>query len=80
MIQHQISCSQYSALGNEQLINLAAVIMDAATNERALASEEFNFTSPIINIKVLNSGKFVFLLEIMFKKAVHRTDVVNKIE
>lgn len=52
VIQHQIPYSQYSALGNEQLVNLAAVIMDTATHERVLASEEFNLTSPIINIQV----------------------------
>ncbi|KAF4079144.1 hypothetical protein AMELA_G00189670 [Ameiurus melas] len=52
VVQHQISYSQYSALGNEQLVNLAVVIMDAATKERVLASEEFNFASPVIHIQV----------------------------
>lgn len=56
VLQHQISYSQYSALGNEQLVNLAAVIMDVATQERVLASEEFNFASPVIHIQVRGSG------------------------
>ncbi|XP_053353961.1 transglutaminase 5, like [Clarias gariepinus] len=56
VLQHHITYSQYSALGNDQLVNLAAVIMDMATQERILASEEFNITSPAINIEVEERG------------------------
>ncbi|XP_017335577.1 transglutaminase 5, like [Ictalurus punctatus] len=59
VLQHQISYSQYSALGNEQLVNLAAVIMDVATQERVLASEEFNFASPVIHIQVADEDAII---------------------
>ncbi|KAF7711609.1 transglutaminase 5, like [Silurus meridionalis] len=59
VLQHQIPYSQYSALGNEQLINLAAVVIDLATQERVLASEEFNITSPIINIQVADEDTII---------------------
>lgn len=52
ILQHQISYSQYTALGNEQLINLAVVIMDLDNHEGVMASEEFNITSPYIQIQV----------------------------
>lgn len=56
LLEHQISYSQYEALGNEQLVNLAAVVMDTTTHERALASEEFNITNPTIHIQVRDPG------------------------
>lgn len=56
LLQHHISYSQYEALGNEQLVNLAVVIMDTTTHERALASEEFNITNPTIHIQVRDPG------------------------
>lgn len=52
LIRHQIPYSQNSALGNEQLVNLAVVIFDETTQERVLASEEFNITNPTISIQV----------------------------
>ncbi|GAA6096150.1 transglutaminase 5, like [Tachysurus ichikawai] len=55
VLQHQISYSQYSALGNEQLVNLAVVIMDMATKKGVLTSEEFNITSPFIHMQVAES-------------------------
>ncbi|MCJ8729533.1 hypothetical protein PDJAM_G00107410 [Pangasius djambal] len=59
VLQHQISYSQYSALGNEQLVNLAVVIMDMTTQERVLASEEFNITGPIVHIQVADEDSII---------------------
>ncbi|KAG7326469.1 hypothetical protein KOW79_009870 [Hemibagrus wyckioides] len=52
VLQHQISYSQYSALKNEQLVNLAVVITDMATEKRLIASKEFNINFPFILIQV----------------------------
>ncbi|KAK2857955.1 hypothetical protein Q7C36_005874 [Tachysurus vachellii] len=55
VLQHQIPYSQYSALGNEQLVNLAVVIMDMATKKGVLTSEEFSITRPFIHMQVAES-------------------------
>ncbi|KAI4883069.1 hypothetical protein NFI96_029359 [Prochilodus magdalenae] len=59
VLEHQISYSRYAMLGDGQLVNLAAVVMDVASQERVLASEEFNFSSPIINIRVANEASII---------------------
>ncbi|XP_072539448.1 transglutaminase 5, like [Salminus brasiliensis] len=59
VLQHQISYSRYAGLGDGQLINLAAVVMDVATQESVLASEEFNLTSPVINIRIADEVSIV---------------------
>lgn len=56
VLQHQISYSQYSALENEQLVNLAVVITDMATQKLLIASKEFNINFPFIRIQVQGPG------------------------
>uniref|UniRef100_A0A4W4HQP1 protein-glutamine gamma-glutamyltransferase n=1 Tax=Electrophorus electricus TaxID=8005 RepID=A0A4W4HQP1_ELEEL len=59
ILKHQISSSQYAALRDNHLVNLAVVLMDVASQERVLASEEFNITSPIIKIRIENEDAIV---------------------
>uniref|UniRef100_A0A8B9LNC9 protein-glutamine gamma-glutamyltransferase n=1 Tax=Astyanax mexicanus TaxID=7994 RepID=A0A8B9LNC9_ASTMX len=59
VLQHQISYSRYAGLGDGQLVNLAAVVMDVATQESILASEEFNLSSPVINIRIADEVSIV---------------------
>ncbi|KAL7891538.1 hypothetical protein AOLI_G00010140 [Acnodon oligacanthus] len=59
VLEHQISYSRYAMLGDGQLVNLAVVVMDVASQERVLASEEFNLTSPTINIRIEDEGSVV---------------------
>ncbi|KAK3556840.1 hypothetical protein QTP70_022278 [Hemibagrus guttatus] len=54
VLQHKISYSQYPALRNDQLVNLAVVIIDMATQKGLMASEEFNIIYPFIRIQVAN--------------------------
>ncbi|KAJ8340707.1 hypothetical protein SKAU_G00353400 [Synaphobranchus kaupii] len=46
-------------LGADTVVNLAVVIEDERTRERALASEEVNITSPEISIKVADGDNLV---------------------
>uniref|UniRef100_A0A8C2AM21 protein-glutamine gamma-glutamyltransferase n=1 Tax=Cyprinus carpio TaxID=7962 RepID=A0A8C2AM21_CYPCA len=55
-IQHEISFKEYMLTEAEEdsLVNLAVVIEDVKSQERVLASEEFNIRSPSLNIQVQN--------------------------
>uniref|UniRef100_A0A3Q1HB60 Transglutaminase-like domain-containing protein n=1 Tax=Anabas testudineus TaxID=64144 RepID=A0A3Q1HB60_ANATE len=52
-LQDQISPSEYeSALAGDNTVNLAVVIKDVWTEERVLATQEFNISSPQIIIEI----------------------------
>uniref|UniRef100_A0A672N643 protein-glutamine gamma-glutamyltransferase n=1 Tax=Sinocyclocheilus grahami TaxID=75366 RepID=A0A672N643_SINGR len=53
-IQHEISFKDYmlTEAAEDSLVNLAVVIEDVKSQERVLASEEFNIRSPSLNIQV----------------------------
>lgn len=53
VLNQQILPAQYEDVVGDDLINLAVVLEDMATQERALASEEFNIASPELLIQVL---------------------------
>uniref|UniRef100_A0A671PDQ7 Protein-glutamine gamma-glutamyltransferase 2-like n=1 Tax=Sinocyclocheilus anshuiensis TaxID=1608454 RepID=A0A671PDQ7_9TELE len=55
-IQHEISFKDYmlTEAAEDSLVNLAVVIEDVKSQERVLASEEFNIRSPSLNIQVQN--------------------------
>lgn len=59
VIPYEIFYSQYEFLGNNRLVNLAAVITDMATQEKTLAFEEFNINSPAIKIQVADEGAII---------------------
>ncbi|XP_036386161.1 transglutaminase 5, like [Megalops cyprinoides] len=60
IIQHQIPHSVYERmLMGDNLVNLAVVMKDEATQERVLASEEFNITEPEISIQIANEDDIV---------------------
>lgn len=52
VIKQQIFPAQYEDVVGDDLINLAVVLEDMATQERVLASEEFNITSSQLTIQV----------------------------
>ncbi|XP_035634458.1 transglutaminase 5, like isoform X1 [Oncorhynchus keta] len=52
VIHHLIDHAQYESLMGDDLVNLAVVIEDESTQERVLASEEFNITSPQLSIQI----------------------------
>lgn len=52
VIQQYILPAQYEDVLGDGLINLAVVLEDMATQERVLASEEFNITSSQLIIQV----------------------------
>lgn len=49
----QILPAQYEDVVGDNLINLAVILEDVSNQERVLASEEFNITSPELSIQVL---------------------------
>ncbi|XP_043098611.1 protein-glutamine gamma-glutamyltransferase 5-like [Puntigrus tetrazona] len=55
-IKHEISFKEYmlKEAGEDSLVNLAVVIEDVKSEERVLASEEFNIRSPSLDIQVQN--------------------------
>ncbi|XP_067096222.1 protein-glutamine gamma-glutamyltransferase 5-like isoform X1 [Osmerus mordax] len=54
MVRHQIPSSDYEpVLLGHGFLNLAVVLKDEQTQERVIATEEFNMTSPQISIEVL---------------------------
>ncbi|XP_016424424.1 protein-glutamine gamma-glutamyltransferase 5-like [Sinocyclocheilus rhinocerous] len=55
-IQHEISFNDYmlTEAAEDSLVNLAVVIEDVKSQERVLASEEFNIRSPSLNIQIQN--------------------------
>ncbi|KAG5838038.1 hypothetical protein ANANG_G00219550 [Anguilla anguilla] len=59
-VRHLIPCSQFElTLGAGALVNLAVVIKDVRTSERALVSEELNVTSPEISIRVADGDYLI---------------------
>ncbi|XP_026111718.1 protein-glutamine gamma-glutamyltransferase 5-like [Carassius auratus] len=55
-IKHEISFKEYMRKETEEdsLVNLAVVIEDVKSQERVLASEEFNIRTPSLNVQVQN--------------------------
>uniref|UniRef100_A0A3B4YB39 protein-glutamine gamma-glutamyltransferase n=1 Tax=Seriola lalandi dorsalis TaxID=1841481 RepID=A0A3B4YB39_SERLL len=52
-LQHTIPPSEYeSAVAGDDIVNLSVVMEDVGTEERVLDSQEFNLTSPEINIEI----------------------------
>lgn len=66
VIKQHILPAQYEDVVGDGLINLAVVLEDMATQERALASEEFNVTSSqlIIEVKALSCSWIRLMAEI----------------
>lgn len=52
-VSQQILPAQYEDVVGDNLINLAVILEDVSNQERVLASEEFNITSPELSIQVL---------------------------
>ncbi|XP_059426102.1 protein-glutamine gamma-glutamyltransferase 5-like [Carassius carassius] len=55
-IKHEISFKEYmlKETAEDSLVNLAVVIEDVKSQERVLASEEFNIRTPSLNIQIQN--------------------------
>ncbi|XP_067314344.1 protein-glutamine gamma-glutamyltransferase 5-like [Pseudorasbora parva] len=55
-LKHEISFDEYmiQEAAEDNLVNLAVVIEDVKSQERVLASEEFNICSPSLNIQIQN--------------------------
>ncbi|KAM3621781.1 uncharacterized protein V6R79_015918 [Siganus canaliculatus] len=58
-IQQQILPAQYENVVGDDLINLAVVVEDMNSQERVLASEEFNIGSQELTIEVANENSIV---------------------
>lgn len=58
VLHQQILPAQYEDVVGDDLINLAVVLEDMSSQERALASEEFNIASPQLSIQVLEKQRF----------------------
>lgn len=54
MLHHQILPTQYEDVVGDDLVNLAVVLEDQASQESVLASEEFNIANPQLTIQVHN--------------------------
>ncbi|XP_071398940.1 transglutaminase 5, like [Centroberyx affinis] len=52
VLHHQIAPAQYEGVVGDDLVNLAVVLEDEASQERVLVSEEFNIASPQITIQI----------------------------
>ncbi|KAK7916178.1 hypothetical protein WMY93_011939 [Mugilogobius chulae] len=63
IIQQQILPVQYEDVVGDDLINLAVVLEDMATQEQALAMEEFNIASPQLSIKIADENSVTVLRE-----------------
>ncbi|XP_022617143.1 protein-glutamine gamma-glutamyltransferase 5-like [Seriola dumerili] len=59
VLHQQILPAQYEDVVGDNLINLAVVLEDTANQERFLASEEFNITSPQLAIQVSDESNIV---------------------
>ncbi|KAL3058304.1 hypothetical protein OYC64_010476 [Pagothenia borchgrevinki] len=59
VIQQQIAPVQYEDVVGDDLINLAVVLEDSNSQERVLASEEFNIASPQLIIQITNEESIV---------------------
>lgn len=53
VLHQQILPAQYEDVVGDDLINLAVVLEDTASQELSLASEEFNIASPNLLIQVI---------------------------
>lgn len=58
-IHQQILPAQYEDVVGDDLINLAVVLEDMSTHEWALATEEFNITSPQLSIQIANEDSIM---------------------
>lgn len=52
VVKQHILPTQYEDVVGDNMINLAVVLEDTATQERFLSSEEFNIASPQLEIEV----------------------------
>lgn len=59
VLQQQILPAQYEDVVGDDLINLAVVLEDMTSQERVLASEEFNIASPELIIEVADEDSIV---------------------
>ncbi|XP_074524948.1 transglutaminase 5, like [Halichoeres trimaculatus] len=59
ILHDQILPAKYEDVVGDDLINLAVVLEDLGSQERVLASEEFNIASPQLNIQVANENSIV---------------------
>ncbi len=62
--KHEISFKEYmlKEAAEDSLVNLAVVIEDVKSQERVLASEEFNVGSPSLEIQVYAGPTWTFIL------------------
>lgn len=60
MVKQHILLAQYEDVVGDNVINLAVVLEDTATQERFLSSEEFSIASPQLAIEVPNRSKLRF--------------------
>ncbi|XP_062262110.1 transglutaminase 5, like [Platichthys flesus] len=58
-LKHQILPAQYEDVVGDNLINLAVVLEDRASDKRVLATEEFNISSPQLNIQISDEDSIV---------------------
>ncbi|XP_028262071.1 transglutaminase 5, like [Parambassis ranga] len=63
VLRQQILPAQYEDVLGDNLINLAVVLEDMAGQERVLASEEFNMTSPQLSIHVAAKDSIILKKE-----------------
>ncbi|AWP02505.1 putative protein-glutamine gamma-glutamyltransferase 5-like isoform 2 [Scophthalmus maximus] len=59
VLPQQILPAQYEDVVGDNLINLAVVLEDMATDERVLASEEFNIAAPQLSIQIADEDSVV---------------------
>uniref|UniRef100_A0A8C6SS32 protein-glutamine gamma-glutamyltransferase n=1 Tax=Neogobius melanostomus TaxID=47308 RepID=A0A8C6SS32_9GOBI len=59
VVQQQILPVQYEDVVGDDLINLAVVLEDMASQEQSLATEEFNIVSPELTIKIADKNSAV---------------------
>ncbi len=63
-VKHEISFKEYmpKEAAEDSLVNLAVVIEDVKSQERVLASEEFNISTPTLNVQVCAGPTWTFIL------------------
>ncbi|XP_035003769.2 transglutaminase 5, like [Hippoglossus stenolepis] len=59
ILTQQILPAQYEDVVGDNLINLAVVLEDRASHKRVLATEEFNISSPQLNIQITDEDSIV---------------------
>uniref|UniRef100_A0A3Q3JHG3 protein-glutamine gamma-glutamyltransferase n=2 Tax=Monopterus albus TaxID=43700 RepID=A0A3Q3JHG3_MONAL len=59
VLHQQILPAQYQGMVGENLVNLAVVLVDMASQEHALASKEFNITNPQLTIQIADEDSIV---------------------